>query len=83
VLEADTKRNSMAVYDLLKELDPPPYYITQVRIKAVFEDEPGKRAGSKRFNVTYPNSCNLNHEGRDGIIRQMLSASGRTATAEG
>lgn len=76
VLEADTKQNSMAVYDLLKELDPPPYYITQVSIKAVFETEPGKRAGSKTFNVTYPNTCNLNHEGRDDIIRQMLTASG-------
>lgn len=76
VLEADTKQNSMAVYDLLKELDPPPYYITQVSIKAVFEAEPGKRAGSKTFNVTYPNTCNLNHEGRDHIIRQMLTASG-------
>lgn len=76
VLEADTKRNSMAVYDLLKELDPPPYYITQVSIKAVFESAPGKRPGSKTFNVTYPNSCNLNHEGRDDFIRKMLSDSG-------
>lgn len=76
VLEADTKQNSMAVYDLLKELDPPPYYITQVSIKAVFEAEPGKRARTKTFNVTHPNTCNLNHEGRDNIIRQMLTASG-------
>ncbi len=75
-LEADTSRNEMAVYDLLKDLNPPPYYITQVSIKAVFEAEPGKRAGSKTFNVTYPNTCNLNHEGRDNFIRQMLSASG-------
>jgi len=76
VLEADTKQNSMAVYDLLKELDPPPYYITQVSIKAVFEAEPGKHSGSKTFNVTYPNFCSLNHEGRDNIIRKMLVASG-------
>ena len=75
-LEADTARNDMAVYDLLKKLDPPPYYITQVSIKTLFEAEPGKRAGSRPFNVTYPNSCNLNHEGRDNIIRQMLAASG-------
>ena len=76
VLEADIKQNSMAVYDLLKELDPSPYYITQVSIKVVFETEAGKRAGTKTFNVTYPNTCNLNHEGRDDIIRQMLTASG-------
>lgn len=75
VLEADTKHNTMAVYDLLQELDPPPYYITQVSIKAVFKAEPGKRTGSKTFNITYPNSCNLNHEGRDNLIRNMLTAS--------
>jgi len=75
-LEADTKHNAMAVYDLLKELNPPAYYITQVTIKAVFEAEPGKRASSKTFNVTYPNACNLNHDGRDNIVRQMLTASG-------
>lgn len=75
-LEADTTRNSMAVYDLLKELDPPAYNITQVSIKAVFEAEAGKRAGTKTFNVTWPNLCNLGHEGRDNIIRQMLGASG-------
>lgn len=66
----------MAVYDLLKELEPPSYFITQVSIKTIFDAEPGKRAGSKTFNVTYPNSCNLNHEGRDNFIRQMLTASG-------
>jgi len=32
LLEADTKHNAMAVYDLLKELGPPPYYITLVSI---------------------------------------------------
>lgn len=76
VLEANTKRNPMAVYELLKELGPPPYFVTQISMKVVFEADPGKRAGTKSFNITYPNSCNLNHEGKDNIIRQMLSASG-------
>ena len=76
VLEADTKQNAMAVYDLLKELNPPDYYITQVGVKAVFEAGPGRPAGSKSFTITYPNSCNLNHAGRDNIIRDMLAASG-------
>ncbi|MFK7848406.1 MAG: hypothetical protein AB8G77_24165 [Rhodothermales bacterium] len=75
VLEADTKHNAMAVYDFLKELAPPPYFVTQVRIKVVFEAEPGKRAGSKTFTISHPNSCNLNHEGRDAVIRHMLAAS--------
>jgi len=76
VLEADTKHNAMAVYDLLKDLEPPPYYITQVSIKAVFDSEQRKRAGRKTFNVTYPNFCSLTHKGRDNILRQMLRASG-------
>lgn len=76
VLEADTKQNNMAVYDLLTSLNLPPYFVTQVSIKAVFDARPGKRPGTKTFNVTYPNSCNLNHEGRDNLIRRMLIASG-------
>ena len=76
VLEADTKRNTMAVYDLLKELDPPAYYITQICIKVLFDIAPGKRARTKTFNIPYPNSCNLNHEGKDNVIREMLAASG-------
>jgi hypothetical protein len=76
VLEADTKRNAMAVYELLKELSPPPHFVTQITMKVVFDADPGKRSGTKTFNITYPNSCNLNHEGKDNIIRQMLSASG-------
>lgn len=75
-LEADTGLNSMAVYDLLKELKPPPYLITLISIKVIFETAPGKRARTKTFNITYPNSCNLNHEGKDGLIRGMLAASG-------
>ena len=75
VLEADTKHNPMAVYDLLKELNPPDYFISQVSIQAVFAARPGKRTGSKTFTITYPNSCNLNHIGRDNLIRKMLIAS--------
>lgn len=75
-LEADTKGNRGAVYELLKELGPPPYFVTLISIKVVFDAEPGKRAGTRTFNISYPNSCNLNHEGKDNIIRQMLSASG-------
>lgn len=75
-LEADTSRNSQAVYDLLKELNPQPYFITQIGVKAVFETEPGKRAKTKTFTITYPNSCNLSHDGKDSIIRKMLAASG-------
>jgi hypothetical protein len=33
LLEADTHRDPKAVYDLLKALSPPPYYVTRVSIK--------------------------------------------------
>jgi hypothetical protein len=76
LLEADTKQSPMAIYDFLKELAPPVYYVTQVTIKVSFETKPGKRAQTRTFSITYPNSCSLNHEGTDGTIRAMLAASG-------
>jgi len=77
LLEADTSRNSEAVYDLLTDLKPAPYYITLVGLKVIFKTEPGKkRVSTKSFTITYPNSCNLNHDGKDSIIREMLAASG-------
>jgi len=75
-LQADTKQNSMAVYDLLKELKPPPYFITQVVLKVIYEKTPGKRAHTKPVRITYPNNCNLNHDGKDGKLRKVLAASG-------
>ena len=76
VLEADTKNSPKAVYDLLKEINPPVYLITQVRLKVTFEALTGKRAKTKTFNITYPNSCALNHDGNDLQIRKMLAKSG-------
>ena len=76
VLEVDTKNNPKAVYDLLKEINPPVYLITQVRLKVTFEAPTGKRVKTKTFNITYPNSCALNHDGNDLQIRKMLAKSG-------
>ena len=76
VLEADTKNNPKAVYDLLKEINPPVYLITQVRLKVTFEAPTGKKVKTKTFNITYPNSCALNHDGNDLQIRKMLAKSG-------
>ncbi|MET0006129.1 MAG: hypothetical protein ABW087_21240 [Candidatus Thiodiazotropha sp.] len=75
-LEADTKQNNMAVYDLLEKLKLRSYHITQASIKVVFKARPGKCSWSKTFTVTYPNTCNLNHHGYDAIIRHMLTATG-------
>jgi hypothetical protein len=76
ILEADTKNNSQAVYDLLDKLKPPDYFITQTRIKVIFAAKFGKRAKSRTFNITYPNSCALGYDGDDLKIRKMLEKSG-------
>ena len=76
ILAADTKQNPKAVYVLLEELNPPDYFITQLEIKVFFEATKGKRATMKKFNITYPNSCALNHDGNDLVIRNMLAQSG-------
>ena len=76
ILEADTKNKPKAVYDLLGEMNPPAYHVTQVRLKVTFEAPVGKRAKTKTFNITYPNSCALNYDGNDLQIRKMLAKSG-------
>ena len=76
VLEADTKNNSKEVYDLLNALNPPAYHITQVGVKVTFDTLAGKRAKTRSFNITYPNSCALNYDGNDLKIRKMLAQSG-------
>lgn len=75
-LEADTKKSPLAVYDLLTELDLPPYYISQIGVKVLFSANGAKRQQTRRFNITYPNSCALNYDGNDLKIREMLAASG-------
>jgi len=75
-LEADTKNNPQAIYDLLKELNPPAYFVTQTRVKVIFEPTVGRRAKTRSFNITYPNSCALGHDGDDLKIREILEKSG-------
>ncbi len=83
VLEADTSNKPKAVYDLLSELKLPAYYITQVGVKVTFEALAGKRAKTRTFNITYPNSCALNYDGNDLKIRKMLASSGIEPKAVG
>ncbi|GAB5498521.1 MAG: hypothetical protein PsegKO_08320 [Pseudohongiellaceae bacterium] len=75
-LEADTKTNDKAVYDLRDSLKLPPHFITQLTVKVTFEPQGGKRARTRTFNITYPNSCALNNDGMDLEIRRMLAESG-------
>lgn len=75
-LEADTKKSPFAVYDLLAELNIPPYYISQIGVKVLFAASGSQRKQTRRFNITYPNSCALNYDGNDLKIRAMLVDSG-------
>lgn len=89
ILEADPAFNPMAVFDLLEKLDQSPvmklsyYRITQVGLKVYFKSAgDASKPKSRSFDITYPNSCSLKHEGRDLVIRKMLADSGIEPTAE-
>jgi hypothetical protein len=75
-LEADTKDNSKAVYELRDKLKPPAHFITQLGVKVTFSPVGDRRAKTRTFNITYPNSCALNYDGNDAVIRKMLADSG-------
>lgn len=76
-VEAEPKNNPKAVYDLMERLKLPPFHVANAEIVATF-DAPvhGTRTKKRNFRISYPDSCNLRHEGRDRILRQMLAASG-------
>jgi len=50
--------------------------ITQAGLTVEFRRTAGRGRPTRSFGLSYPNACSLNHDGRDGIIRQMLIASG-------
>lgn len=72
IIEADPTKDPRAVYALLDQLNLPPFVITQLTIRVFFDGPEKPRA----VNITYPNSCALNHDGSDLKIRQMLAQSG-------
>lgn len=81
VLEADPSHNKHAVFDLLdkvtKAIPMQQVAITQVGIKVTFTYNPSLRKASARtFDINWPNSCSLKHDGRDLIIRKLLADSG-------
>lgn len=76
-IEAETRKNPKAIYDALDSLKLPPYYITQADITVTFAMPlPGTRTKIRKFRISYPDSCNLRHDGRDGLLRKMLAISG-------
>lgn len=81
VLEADPTYAKQAVFDLLekvaKGIPMSQLVVTQVGIKVTFAYNPNaKRPPTRSFDISWPNSCSLKHEGRDGLIRKMLAESG-------
>lgn len=75
-VEADTSHNPKAIYDLLEEIKPPPFHVTQAEITVTFAPTPGTRSRTRSFKISFPNWCALRHDGRDIIIRKMLADSG-------
>lgn len=81
ILDVDPTANRTAIYDLLDEvarsIPLSRTSITQASMKVTFSAMPGdRRARTRTFDVSWPNSCSLGHDGRDAIIRQVLIASG-------
>jgi len=74
-LQADTKKNSNAVHDLLCELELPSYEINQVILKVIYPKVQGRTTDNKEVRITLPSTCNLNHDGKDDVIRKILAAS--------
>ena len=75
-VEADPTDNPKAVYNLLEQLELPLFHVTQAEIKVKFAPTPGVKSRIRSFRISYPNWCALRHDGRDLIIRQMLTDSG-------
>lgn len=75
-VEADPAGDPKAIYKLLEQINPPPFHVTQAEIKVTFALTTGTRGRTRTFKISYPNWCALRHDGRDLIIRKMLSDSG-------
>ena len=75
-VEAESKQDLKAVYDVMNKLTLPPFHVTQTEIQVTFAPTPGTRARIRSFKISAPNWCALRHDVRDLIIRKMLVDSG-------
>ncbi len=75
-VEADPSFERNAIFDLIDQLNLPPFHVSQAEIKVNFIHNPETRSHTRRFRISYPNWCALRHDGRDLIIRKMLIESG-------
>ncbi len=80
-LEATPERNPNAVYELrdklCKSIPLSQMTITQVGVQVTFTPDPATgKTSTRSFDINWPNSCSLKHDGKDALIRKMLVASG-------
>lgn len=79
-LEADSSKNSDAVYELMKKVGQSTplhlYNVTQVELAVSIVVDADKPANSVTIRITHPNSCSLKYDERDLKLRDMLEASG-------
>ena len=79
-LEADTSRNSDAIYALLDQIGKAVplnlYNLTQVELSASVVVDSNKPAKRISIRITYPNSCSLKYDELGLKLRNMLEASG-------
>lgn len=80
-LEVNPTDNPNAIYDLrdrlCRDIPPSQMAITQVGIVVTHMADPETgRTRTRSFDINWPNSCSLKHDGKDAMIRQMLIASG-------
>ena len=80
-LEADTKENKYALYDLLdcvaKGISLSQVKVTQVGLKVILRHpQSADKTRTRSFSITSPNSCTLKHDDASMVIRKMLVDSG-------
>ena len=80
-LEVNPAQNHNAIYELrdklCKTIPLSQMTITQVGIIVTFVPDPATgKISTRNFEVNWPNSCSLKHDGKDAIIRDMLITSG-------
>ena len=79
-LEANTHDDPQAVYKLFEKLknsvSGDVMNITQVGLVAQFVLAENGKPQTRKFSMSYPDSCSLKHTGKDAILRQMLIDSG-------
>jgi len=79
-LEADSSRNSDAVYALLdqigKSVSLNMYHLTQAELSASIVVNSNEHPKRITIRITYPNSCSLKYDELGLKLREMLAASG-------